>query len=355
MIRVGDGQDSPGCFHIPKGVLVAESAFFRNVLRDGTIHEYWLPRETSEHFGLVQYCLLRHAIPSNVDSHALRAVLLLACSLKIKRLETLLLDRLVEQFTEDTRAFVLDTSCSKIPSQDQLESLIDANIPSKELDIRTARHLDCAQTAPHRLNTLWRRTPECHETLVAKTHDVPSLEDLPGDWKEAFAVWAHEFLRERPPGDRSDLDSSPTTTASFGTLSPTVDRKLHAPQSSILNRKARRKDGITKQRIKENEVAIQEIKSKTSSTAKGDHIYIYLVKGVLIPFRLLPKKKSGNWLSYPESEGFHIKLDQVTLETGGLFVAAIKQGKIVCLRFTEAADVIKFFKICQREPIERSE
>lgn len=323
MIRVGEGQDNSGCFRIPKGVLVAESAFFRNVLRDKTIYEYWLPKETSERFGLVQYCLFRHAIPSDISSHALRAVLLLACSLKIKRLETLLLDRLVGQFTEDTRAFVLDASCSEIPSQDQLESLIDENIPSKELDIRTARHLDCAQTAPHRLNTLWRRTPECHETLVAKTHDVPSLEDLPRDWKEAFAVWAHEFLRERPPGDRSDLGSSPTTIAGFGTLSPTVDRKHHALQSSILESEARPKDGITKQRIRDNEVAIQEIKSGTSSTDKGDHIYISLVKGVVIPFRLLPKKKTGNWVPYPESEGFHIKFDQVTLETGGLYVAAI--------------------------------
>ncbi|KAL8864161.1 MAG: hypothetical protein Q9198_010053, partial [Flavoplaca austrocitrina] len=231
----------------------------------------------------------------------------------------MLLDRLVGQFSEDTRAFVLDASCSEIPSQDQLESLIDMDIPSKELDIRTARHLDCAQTAPHRLKTLWRRTPECHETLVAKTHDVPCLEDLPRDWKEAFAVWAHRFRRGRPPGDRSDLGSSPTTTASFGTLSPTVDRKHHAPQSPILKSKARSKDGITKQTIRDNEVAIQEIKTEISSTDKGDHIYISLVKGVLIPFRLLPKKKSGNWLSYPESEGFHIKLDQVTLETGGLF------------------------------------
>lgn len=352
---MGEEKDSSVCFHIPKGVLVAESKLFRNVLRDRTKREYRLPEETPEHFGLVQHFLLRHDLPFNIDSHVLRAVSLLACSLGIKRLETLLLDRLVAQFTEDTRAFVVDASCLKIPPQDQLESLIDANIPAIELDIRIMRHLDYVQTAPHRLHTLWRRTPDCHELLLAKTQEIPSLEDLPRDWKEAFAVWAHKFLKAGSPGDRLPMGGSPTTTGG------SVGRKHHAPfrciQPSNLESKARSKDAITKQIIRKDEVAVQEIKSEISKTEERDHIYIYLSNGIFTPFRLIPKKKSGIWLEYPISEGFHIELDQVTLETGGLYVAAIEklQKKVTYLRFTEADDVAKFFNICQCKPIQRSE
>ena len=123
-----------------------ESAFFRNILRDKTIHKYWLLENTLECFELVQHFLLRHDFSFNIDSHLLRVVFLLTYSLDIKRLKTLLLDRLVERLTKNTRAFVLDASCSKISSQNQLKSLIDANIHIIELDIRIAHHLRCEQT-----------------------------------------------------------------------------------------------------------------------------------------------------------------------------------------------------------------